>query len=212
MIHLSFWTRDRTRAPCSGSGESQPLDHQGISRVPLLSPLTLLPCPAVHRPGIIPLSTPPDLSPPPRPSPQAPDRKPATKCPQWVGLELANISFFNLGFPVYSRFFHTGTYYFSNTIIKIIIKAFFLFKKNVKPTQQPSSSLTCPLLPHPSHLLPQGGLPANQRTPTPNASSVLPDPQAVSLLHRRLSATSSSLLGAICKFWRGPQCWLGAGG
>ena len=106
------------------------------------------------------------------------------------------IFFFLGGFPVHSRFFHTGTYYFSNTIIKIILKAFFFFKKNVKPTQQPSSSLT-------SHLLSQGGLPPNQRTPTPNASAVLPDPQVVSLLHRRLSATSWSLLGGYMQILEG---------
>ena len=92
-IHPSFWTRDRTHAHFSGSGETQPLDHRRIPRVPLLSPLTLLPCPAVHRPGIVPLPAPPDLSPPPLPGPQAPDRKPATKCPQWVSLGLVNIFF-----------------------------------------------------------------------------------------------------------------------
>lgn len=92
-IHPSFWTRDRTCAHFSGSGETQPLDHRRVPRVPLLSPLTLLPCPAVHRPGIVPLPAPPDLSPPPLPGPQAPDRKPATKCPQWVGLRLVNIFF-----------------------------------------------------------------------------------------------------------------------
>ena len=29
MWDLSFPTRDRTHAPCSGSAESSPLDHQG---------------------------------------------------------------------------------------------------------------------------------------------------------------------------------------
>ena len=29
MWDLSFPNRDRTHAPCSGSAESQPLDHQG---------------------------------------------------------------------------------------------------------------------------------------------------------------------------------------
>ena len=41
LRHVASLTRDQTRALCSGSAESQPLNHQGIPRVLFLFAIVL---------------------------------------------------------------------------------------------------------------------------------------------------------------------------
>ena len=47
-VGFSSLTRDRTQAPCTGSTESQPLDHQGSPHSPIFSSVFVLPNHTFH--------------------------------------------------------------------------------------------------------------------------------------------------------------------